>query len=96
MNHHRQTVIFGAALLYDETTESYKWVFNTFIKAMSGKKPKTILTDQCQAMANAIASILPETHHRLCLWHIYQNATVQLGHMFGASKSFVFAFKSCI
>ncbi|KAG7585878.1 Zinc finger PMZ-type, partial [Arabidopsis thaliana x Arabidopsis arenosa] len=54
VNHHKQTVLFGAALLYDETTESYKWLFETFLGAMSGKQPKTILTDQCAAMANAI------------------------------------------
>ncbi|CAH8262131.1 unnamed protein product [Arabidopsis lyrata] len=54
VNHHKQTVVFGAALLYDETTESYKWLFETFLGAMSGKQPETILTDQCAAMANAI------------------------------------------
>ncbi|XP_009123544.1 protein FAR1-RELATED SEQUENCE 5-like [Brassica rapa] len=54
VNHHKQTVVFGAALLYDETTESFKWLFETFLGAMSGKQPKTILTDQSAAMANAI------------------------------------------
>ncbi|XP_020866239.1 protein FAR1-RELATED SEQUENCE 5-like [Arabidopsis lyrata subsp. lyrata] len=37
VNHHKQTVVFGAALLYDETTESYKWLFETFLGAISGK-----------------------------------------------------------
>ncbi|KAF7829807.1 protein tolB [Senna tora] len=45
-NHHRQTVIFGAALLYDETSESFEWLFKTFLKAMCEKKPKTIFTNQ--------------------------------------------------
>lgn len=29
-NHHSQTIIFGVALLEDETIESYKWVLNRF------------------------------------------------------------------
>jgi hypothetical protein len=27
-NHHRGTIIFGSALLYDETAESFKWLFS--------------------------------------------------------------------
>jgi zinc finger SWIM domain-containing protein 3 len=27
VNHHRQTIIFGAALLYDESTASFEWLF---------------------------------------------------------------------
>ncbi|ESQ47734.1 hypothetical protein EUTSA_v10021958mg, partial [Eutrema salsugineum] len=87
VNHHKQTVVFGAALLYDETTESFKWLFETFLGAMSGKQPKTILTDQSAAMANAIVNVFPETKHRLCVWHIYQNAAKKLSHVFhGAEK----------
>ncbi|KAL7170075.1 hypothetical protein ACSBR2_035010 [Camellia fascicularis] len=44
-NHFRMTVVFGAALLYDETTSSFEWLFEIFLHAMSGKKPSTIFTD---------------------------------------------------
>jgi zinc finger SWIM domain-containing protein 3 len=30
LNHHRETVVFGAVLLYDETIESFVWLFETF------------------------------------------------------------------
>ncbi|XP_042516105.1 protein FAR1-RELATED SEQUENCE 5-like [Macadamia integrifolia] len=97
VNHHKQTVFFGAALLYDETTESFKWLFETFIEAMFKKVPKTILTDQCEAMAKAIAVVLPETYHRFCVWQIYQNALVHhLTTVFGGSKSFDKDFSNCI
>ncbi|XP_033136342.1 protein FAR1-RELATED SEQUENCE 5-like [Brassica rapa] len=82
VNHHKQTVVFGAALLYDETTESFKWLFETFLGAMSGKQPRTILTDQSAAMANAIVKVFPETKHRLCVWHIYVNAAKNLSRVF--------------
>ena len=45
VNHHKQTIIFGAVLLYDETFEIFMWLFDSFQKAMFGKKSQTILTD---------------------------------------------------
>nr|ABF95222.1 transposon protein, putative, unclassified [Oryza sativa Japonica Group] len=53
-NHFRETVVFGAALMYDETFDSFKWLFETFLKAHNGKHPKTIYTDQDIAMGKAI------------------------------------------
>ncbi|XP_057495638.1 protein FAR1-RELATED SEQUENCE 5-like [Actinidia eriantha] len=44
-NHHRETVVYGAALMYDETADSFIWLFQTFLEAMSNKAPKTIFTD---------------------------------------------------
>ncbi|XP_020238849.1 protein FAR1-RELATED SEQUENCE 5 [Cajanus cajan] len=96
VNHHKLTIIFGAALLYDETTESFIWLFNTFAKAMSEKKPKTILTDQDAAMAKALALVWPETCHRLCIWHLYQNALKKLSIVFGKFQDFSKDFNKCI
>ncbi|XP_028082244.1 protein FAR1-RELATED SEQUENCE 5-like [Camellia sinensis] len=73
-NHHRETVVFGAALLYDETAETFVWLFQTFLEAMSKKAPKTLFTDQDAAMAKAIPIVMPDTSHRLCTWHLIQNA----------------------
>jgi hypothetical protein len=33
LNQFRETVVFGVALLYGETFESFKWLFETFLKA---------------------------------------------------------------
>lgn len=35
LNHYRETVVFGATLLFDETIESFVWLFETFLEAMS-------------------------------------------------------------
>ena len=59
-NHHRESAMFGAALLYDETIQ---WLFEAFFEAMSGKKPNTIFTDQDLAMAKAISLAMPNTCH---------------------------------
>ncbi|KAG9454298.1 hypothetical protein H6P81_007202 [Aristolochia fimbriata] len=96
VNHHNQTIVFGAALLYDETSESFVWLFETFLEAMSGKKPQAILTDQCAAMARAISIVLPESHHRLCTWHIFQNATKHLSNVFQRCNQFKRDFNRCV
>ncbi|KAL5731800.1 hypothetical protein ACHQM5_004497 [Ranunculus cassubicifolius] len=96
VNHHRQTIIFGSALLTDETTNTFIWVFETFLEAMGGKRMKVIFTDQAMAICNAIKQVLPDTHHRLCIWHIYQNALRNLSHVFSKYKSFNDDFMRCI
>jgi hypothetical protein len=40
--------------MYDETFDSFKWLFETFLKAHNGKHPKTIYIDQDIAMGKAI------------------------------------------
>ncbi|XP_059658565.1 protein FAR1-RELATED SEQUENCE 5-like [Cornus florida] len=82
VNQHRETAVFGAALMYDETADSFVWLFNTFLKTMSGKTPKTILTDQDAAMAKALVQVMPGTKHHLCTWHLMQNAQKQVGFLF--------------
>ncbi|XP_026392399.1 protein FAR1-RELATED SEQUENCE 9-like [Papaver somniferum] len=96
VNHHKQSVIFGAALLYDETAETFEWLFDIFAKTMSGKKPKSIFTDQDAAMAKALASEWPETTHRLCIWHIFQNAAKHLNHVFEKFDNFAKEFSNCV
>ncbi|XP_073121032.1 protein FAR1-RELATED SEQUENCE 5-like [Henckelia pumila] len=72
------------------------WLFDTFAKTMHGKMPVTILTDQDAAMAKALGEKWPSTYHRLCIWHIYQNAAIHLSHVFSSSKYFAKDFSSCI
>ncbi|XP_028076403.1 protein FAR1-RELATED SEQUENCE 5-like [Camellia sinensis] len=71
---HGETVIFGAALMYDETADSFVWLFRRFLETMSSKAPKTIFTDQDAVMAKAIPIVMPNTTHCLCTWNLMQNA----------------------
>ena len=48
VNNHLQSTILGVALMGDETEESFKWVFSTFLKCMGGKQPICILTGKKQ------------------------------------------------
>ena len=73
---------FGCAFLTDESTDSFIWLFETFLRAMGcrqpksiftdqdqamgGRQPKSIFTDQDQVMANAIKAVFSKARHRLC------------------------------
>nr|XP_023898173.1 protein FAR1-RELATED SEQUENCE 5-like [Quercus suber] len=70
LNHHRESVVFGGTLLYDETIEYFVWLFETFLEAMSEKKPITIFTDLDAAISATIKVVMPKTYHALCSWHM--------------------------
>ncbi|CAN1295019.1 Protein FAR1-RELATED SEQUENCE 5 [Linum perenne] len=73
-NHHRKLVVFGACLIFEETTEGFKWLFENFLECMKKKHPTTIFTDQCPAIAAGIRAVFPNTFHGLCTFHILENA----------------------
>lgn len=96
VDNHKKSVVFGAALLYDETADSFVWLFKTFLKAMSGKKPQTILIDEDAAIAKAIKLVMPKSHHRICVWHMNQNACKHLAGVVKEYKKFNADFQNCI
>ncbi|TXG65423.1 hypothetical protein EZV62_006698 [Acer yangbiense] len=96
VNNHGQSLLFGCGLLDGETTEACKWLFNVFLQAMEGKEPETVFIDQAQAIAAAISEVLPNYNHRLCLWHIFQNAAKRLSQVFNEFKTFSRDFKKCV
>ena len=95
-NHHRGLIVFGVAILYDETTESFKWLFGSFLVAHAGKKPKTIFTDQDLAMTKVLNEVMPNTYHELCTWHIMQNGIKHLGNLMKDGSSLIQVFKTCM
>jgi zinc finger SWIM domain-containing protein 3 len=95
-NHFRETVIFGAALMYDETVESFKWLFEAFLKAHSGQQPKTIYTDQDFAMEKAVAEVFSEAWHGLCTSHIMQNFVKHLHEDKNEDTSILADFRACM
>ncbi|XP_010267255.1 PREDICTED: protein FAR1-RELATED SEQUENCE 7-like isoform X5 [Nelumbo nucifera] len=96
VNHHQQTVLLGYAILSSKTEESFVWLLETFLKVMSDHHPVSIITNPNAVMAKAIERVLPRTHHRLCLWHIFQNAVKHLSHLYKIEDGFITDFKKCI
>lgn len=79
INRHGQSFMLGCAFLRDEKMPSYTWLFETFLEAMKGKAPVSIITDQDAAMRSAIVSTFPNTNHRNCHWHIMDKFTGTIG-----------------
>ena len=96
VNHHRQSITFGAAFLNDEKEESFVWLFETFLKAMGGNKHVMIITDQDQAMTNAIESVFKGSSHRFCMWHILKKLSEKVGGTLNDNNDFNNRFNSCV
>ncbi|XP_045818523.1 protein FAR1-RELATED SEQUENCE 6-like [Trifolium pratense] len=81
VNHHGQSVLLGCALLSNEDTKTFSWLFTTWLKCMHGRAPNAIITDQDRAMKNAIEVVFPKARHRWCLWHIMKKVPEKLGRL---------------
>ncbi|XP_042422989.1 protein FAR-RED IMPAIRED RESPONSE 1-like [Zingiber officinale] len=70
VNHHGESILLGCGLISKEDSETFIWLFKSWLTCMRGRAPRAIITDQCKAMEIAIVEVFPNSHHRLCLWHI--------------------------
>nr|GEV91212.1 FAR1 DNA binding domain-containing protein [Tanacetum cinerariifolium] len=67
--HDKRCVTFGAALLSDETTESFSWMLEEFLKTHK-KQPPFAVTDQDGVLRKVVVKMFLDSHHCLCMWHI--------------------------
>lgn len=74
VNNHDQTTVFGCGLMSNENRESLIWLLKQWLNAMPGSRPpQIIITNQNATLANVISEVLPQTVHRLGIWHIMAN-----------------------
>ncbi|KAF5748944.1 FAR1-related sequence 5 [Tripterygium wilfordii] len=97
VNHHRHSVLFGCALLADETESTFIWLFTTWLEAMSGRQPGLIITDYDSAISRAVQRVFPQSSHRYCKWHIAYKMSKEMGQIYGSlPKTFQVEFDKCI
>ncbi|KAF8398441.1 hypothetical protein HHK36_017368 [Tetracentron sinense] len=96
VNHHFQPTLLGCALIADETTPTFVWLMRTWLRAMGGRAPRMILTDQDKAMKAAVAEVFPKARHCFCLWHILEKIPQKLDHVIKQHESFMTKFNKCI
>ncbi|KAL0010130.1 hypothetical protein SO802_005238 [Lithocarpus litseifolius] len=53
-----------------EDTNTFRWLFESWLTCMSRVPPSAIITDQDKAMKKVIQIVFPKARHRWCLWHI--------------------------
>lgn len=95
-NHHGQPVLFGCALILNDSESSFIWLFETWLNAMSGHRPVSITTDPDQLIQVAVAQVLPETRLRFCKWSIFRETQEKLSHLYQSHPTFETEFKKCI
>ncbi|XP_059663701.1 protein FAR1-RELATED SEQUENCE 5-like [Cornus florida] len=81
MNHYLETAVFGPALMYDETADSFFWLFETFLKAMGEKNAKDDYYGSRLCNGKGIKVMLVAKHY-LCVWHLMNNAQKNLLFLF--------------
>lgn len=96
VNHHLQPVIFGCALLMEETEFSFVWLFETWLAAMGGKAPCSLVTDQNRAMKAAIGKVFPNSCHRFCKWNILSRTKQKLTHTYSEHPTLRDELESCV
>ncbi|KAF5482418.1 hypothetical protein F2P56_002991 [Juglans regia] len=96
VNHHGQSILLGAGLISSEDTETFVWLFETWLQCMDGIAPKAIITDQDRAMKNAIAIVFPKTRHRFCLWHILKKVPEKRGSYSSYKTGMKNALMKCV
>jgi transposase-like protein len=82
---HGNTYLFACAFLGDETATTFNWVFSQFLKAMNGKHPRSIITDQ-ESMMKAIKDTFPQTVHRQCWFHVKKNLEEKMVKVFKSKE----------
>jgi hypothetical protein len=68
-NNYGESILLGMAFMYDDTLESFQWLFDTFLNAMSGRAPKIIFSHQDATITEAISSVMPCLTHAMLYAH---------------------------
>lgn len=96
VNNHFQAMLLGCALVSDETKSTFIWLMKTWLRAMRGKAPRVIITDQDKSSKAAIEHVFPNTRHFFSLWHVLERLPESLGHVTKRYDNFMAKFNKCI
>lgn len=96
VNHHGQTILFGCALLLDESEATFIWLFKTFLAAMNDRAPVSIITDQDTVIQSAVAQVFPETRHCINKWHVLRGGQDRMAHVCQMFPNFQGELYNCI
>lgn len=96
VNHHGQTILFGCALLLDESECTFTWLFKTFLAAMNDRAPVSIITDPEKSIQAAVSQVFPGTRHCISKWHVLREGNKRLAHVCHLHPNFQVELYNCI
>ncbi|KAL0459053.1 UNVERIFIED_CONTAM: protein FAR1-RELATED SEQUENCE 3 [Sesamum latifolium] len=88
VNHHSQKIMFGCALLLDESEATFVWLFQTFLAAMNDHPPVSMTTDKDRAIQVAVSKVFPEARHCINKWHMLREGQERMAHVCLAHPNF--------
>ncbi|XP_021713585.1 protein FAR1-RELATED SEQUENCE 5-like [Chenopodium quinoa] len=96
VDHHKKCVTFAAGFIAKEDVASFEWLFRTFVKAMGGREPNCLITDQDPAMKIAVNSVFQQCEHRFCMWHIMKKLPDKVGRNIIQDTEFLKELSKCV
>ncbi|XP_019197791.1 PREDICTED: protein FAR1-RELATED SEQUENCE 3 isoform X2 [Ipomoea nil] len=96
VNHHGQLILFGCALLLDESEATFVWLFKTFLAAMNNHAPISLTTDQDRAIQSAVAQVFPETCHCINKWDVLRQGQERMAPVCIMHPNFQVELYNCI
>ncbi|XP_041990447.1 protein FAR1-RELATED SEQUENCE 3-like isoform X1 [Salvia splendens] len=96
LNHHGQTILFGCALLFDESEATFMWLFKTFLAAMNDHAPVSLTTGMDRAAQAAVTQVFPETRHCINKWDVLREGHDRMAHVCHAHPNFQVELYNCI
>ncbi|XP_057782143.1 protein FAR1-RELATED SEQUENCE 3 [Salvia miltiorrhiza] len=96
VNHHGQTILFGCALLFDESEATFVWLFKTFLAAMNDHAPVSLTTDKDRAVHAAVTQVFPEVRHCVNKWNVLREGHDRMAHVCRAHPNFQVELYNCI
>ncbi|PKI52555.1 protein FAR1-RELATED SEQUENCE 9 [Punica granatum] len=96
LNHHGQPVLFGCAIMLNESESSFVWLLQTWLHAMSGRSPVSMTTDPDGLIQIAVSQVFPGTRHRFCKSGMFRETKEKLAHIYQSHPTFELEIKKCI
>ncbi|XVE79713.1 hypothetical protein DITRI_Ditri14bG0079400 [Diplodiscus trichospermus] len=96
LNHHGQKILFGCALLLDDSEASFIWLFKTFLTAMNDRQPVSLTTDQDRTIQTAVSQVFPGVRHCINKWDVLREGPEKLAHVCHVHPNFQVELYNCI
>ncbi|KAL6868300.1 hypothetical protein ACP4OV_015145 [Aristida adscensionis] len=88
LNHHRQVIVFGCALMTDGSEGSFVWLFKTWLAFMGGKKLVSLTIGYNRPVEMAATKVFDAVRHRFCRRGIFSNCKERLANVYAAHPTF--------
>ncbi|KAI7944950.1 hypothetical protein MJO28_010645 [Puccinia striiformis f. sp. tritici] len=88
INSSNRNFCIAFCFLSAETKGDYSWALEQLLSSMDNQSPSVFVTDNEQALINAINLVFPDSSHHLCTWHVWNNIDSNCSKSFKSDKEF--------